>query len=437
MDSQITGTRARGKLAVAFAASSVLIIGALAAPLGFAAEPGGKAGQGEESPNIYQLMGDAVNNGTGRTEVNTTVGSNPAGNSFEFEDRSTGPGADALEGRAILGPSGTGVKGNGTFRGVYGTTSAGASGAGVYGISSGVNSSGVWGHCTNGTACAGIYGTSTVGVGVWGTTSSNNDGVYGFSSGGNGMYGYGVVGVRGASIGTTINHVGVYGSGIGVGRGIVGTSVDGIALLGNSTGTGSGFYGSATNGPGGILQSNNNIGVRAITGSNSSYALVTGGVPNFYGHTLINGNFAVSGGTKSARVATNQGDRLMYAEEATTNLFSDQGFGRLVNGRAVIQIDPLYAQTVNLDKPYHVFLTPRSFDTAGLTVGNLTPTSFEVREANGGKGSYEFSWRIVALRKGYENHRMEPAGPMPDATLPDASISDAAQIAAPPLDKGK
>jgi hypothetical protein len=168
------------------------------------------------------------------------------------------------------------------------------------------------------------------------------------------------------------------------------------------------------------------MGAVVYTLNSGAYALVTGSPQNGgYGDVLIQGNYEATG-TKSARVTTNEGDRLMYAEESTTNIFSDQGFGKLVGGRAVITIDPVFAQVANLSEPYHVFLTPRSFDTAGLTVGNLTPTSFEVREAGGGKGSFEFSWRIEASRKGYEKQRMEPARPRPE-------IPGQASKANPPL----
>jgi len=41
-----------------------------------------------------------------------------------------------------------------------------------------------------------------------------------------------------------------------------------------------------------------------------------------------------------------------------------------------------------------------------LYVTNQKGTSFEVREGNGGKSDISFSYRIVAKRKGYEDHRL-------------------------------
>ena len=129
----------------------------------------------------------------------------------------------------------------------------------------------------------------------------------------------------------------------------------------------------------------------------------------------------------------------MYAEEATQNYFSDQGSATLKHGRAVVKIDPLFAQTVDLSKPYMVIVTPLSFDTTGLGVGNLTARSFEVRELNGGTGTFTFSWRITALRKGY-TERMAAAPVDAASTTPatrpsagDTPLSDPS--VAPPTRK--
>jgi hypothetical protein len=77
----------------------------------------------------------------------------------------------------------------------------------------------------------------------------------------------------------------------------------------------------------------------------------------------------------------------------------------LANGSAVVQLEPTFAQTVNSEVEYHVFLTPNG-DCKGLYVANKTAGSFEVRELGGGKASVGFDYRIVARRKGYEEIRM-------------------------------
>ena len=92
----------------------------------------------------------------------------------------------------------------------------------------------------------------------------------------------------------------------------------------------------------------------------------------------------------------------LYAVESTGNWFEDFGSGKLNNGVVEIQLDSLFAQTVNTDVDYHVFLTPNG-NCNGLYVARKTPTGFEVRELGQGTSSISFDYRIVARRRGYEN----------------------------------
>ena len=114
----------------------------------------------------------------------------------------------------------------------------------------------------------------------------------------------------------------------------------------------------------------------------------------------------IATGTKSALVKVKDGKNvLMYAVEASENWFEDFGSAKLKEGKAVVQIDPTFVETVNTETKYHVFLTPDD-DCKGLYVTDKKGTSFEVRELNGGKSDISFSYRIVAKRKGYEDQRL-------------------------------
>ena len=117
-----------------------------------------------------------------------------------------------------------------------------------------------------------------------------------------------------------------------------------------------------------------------------------------------NAGLVVAGGTKNAIVATSQGATKLYTEESSEVWFTEYGFGKLVNGNLVININPLFAETVSLSEPYHVFL--EEYGDADLYVTNRTPTSFEVKLRNGDQ-NVDFSYRIVAKRKGYEKTRLE------------------------------
>jgi hypothetical protein len=98
----------------------------------------------------------------------------------------------------------------------------------------------------------------------------------------------------------------------------------------------------------------------------------------------------------------------MYAVESPGVWFEDFGSASLVNGVAEVSFETIFAETVNLEVDYHVYVTPLG-DCAGLYVAAKTPGSFEVRELGGGSASVDFDYRIVARRLGYEDVRAERA----------------------------
>ena len=382
-----------------------------------------------DSPNAaYLLYGDATNSGHTGTYFTTDDTANNGYGWYFGNSNSAEAAVYAVGGKY-------GVYGNGNYYGVYGSGDP----YGVYGYSNdyGVDGEGglygVYGYSRSGTGVYGqgsqygMYGNATQ-YGVFGM--GNTSGVVGQSSTSSGA-GYGVRGFTtsssNASAGgyfTATAGVGIYGGsnslygvyGVSTSNaGVYGISSSSIGVFGRSTSNSygvaglsnanAGLYGSSTTGPGVFANTDKGtIALRAVNKNKTSghYA------GYFDGNIYISGSF-VATGTKSAAVYTDQGPRLMYAEESTQNYFSDQGTAQLKNGAAVIQIDALFAQTVNLSGVYQVFVTPRSATSAGLAVINQGPTSFEVRELNKGVGNYSFDWRITALRKGYENTRMDQA----------------------------
>lgn len=100
-------------------------------------------------------------------------------------------------------------------------------------------------------------------------------------------------------------------------------------------------------------------------------------------------------------------DYFLYGIQSPEVWFEDFGTATLTDGRAVVEIEPRFAQTVNLEEDYHVFLTPLG-GCSSLYVANKTPTSFEVREQGEDKANVAFDYRIVAKRVGYETLRMDP-----------------------------
>jgi len=305
--------------------------------------------------------------------------------------------------RANAHPGGAFYDAGGTFvgpNGVIGAASKDSSdGYGVIGITTGTFGVGVYAESLASTgANYGVYGTSrsSNGTGVYGQASSSTGttyGVYGTSSSASG------IGVRGVSVsGVPGGLGGMYSPAVwgdtNTGNGVIGTSSrnGGAAVVGSSTG-------------GGLV-----AGVRGTITSTSGYA-------GWFDTSAGNGVYIttpsgkvglnVVGGSKNAVVRTSEGSRLLYTEESTQVWFTDYGFGKLVNGVAVIPIDPIFAQTVNLKEPYHVFV--QVYGDAEVYVGNRTPTQFEVHLRGSGDSNVEFSYRIVAMRLGYENARLAPA----------------------------
>ena len=236
-------------------------------------------------------------------------------------------------------------------------------------------------------------------------------GVYGASTNGYGVYGAG--------------ETGVYGNG---GSGVVGWSLDGIGVVG-STQNGTGIYGVGLTGVYGYGTSGNAVTAYNAAGGYGIYSYSSGYTAYFNGpngdcHVDGAGNLACTG-SKLVVVPVDEGSRrvALYAVEASENWFEDFGSGRLSNGRAVINLDPTFAQTVNTDVDYHVFLTPNG-DSRGLYVSAKTGTSFEVHEQGGGTSHVRFDYRIVARRKGYENIRL--------AETPKASSEKNTKPEAPP-----
>jgi hypothetical protein len=203
------------------------------------------------------------------------------------------------------------------------------------------------------------------------------------------------------------------------GTGVFGyaTSTDGIAVAGMQSSYSASDMGGYWK-PGGVFGGRN--GVCGITKDSGGYGVLGislhfGGWAGYY-YSTGNGVAITSGadkvglivynGTKNAAVEAGGTTRMLYCEESSEVWFTDYGFGRLNAGSAVIEIDPIFAQTVDLGEPYHVFLQP--YAQAELYVAERTAESFEVRMGSGDPEA-EFSYRIVAKRKGFETQRLEQA----------------------------
>jgi hypothetical protein len=237
--------------------------------------------------------------------------------------------------------------------------------------------------------------------------------------------------------------IGVEGVNIQGGVGVTGQSVSGTAVEGYST-TGNGIlgyssgnlkYSLAGSGSGqahGLIgYSQNQFGVAGINQGGNNWAgaffNAQANSPNSGKQGLfVQGDFLVLNGTKNAGVKTQRfGHRKMYAVEATENVFEDFGTATLRGGKARVELDEVFAETVNTGQKYQVYLTPKSADSKGLAVISQDAKGFAIQELGTGTGSYDVDFRVVAKVRGHEKTRMEqfeppaiPTPPVPSAPRP-------------------
>ena len=123
----------------------------------------------------------------------------------------------------------------------------------------------------------------------------------------------------------------------------------------------------------------------------------------------VNGNLNCTG-SKSAVVETsNHGQRLLYAVESPEVWFEDFGSASLAEGATTVAFDPIFAETVNLEEDYHVFVTPLSQEPVLLFVTDKSDAGFTVQGVtlDGEPAACAFDYRVVAKRLGYEDMRLE------------------------------
>ncbi len=349
------------------------------------------------SSNGFGVFGSNSISGTG------VYGENLAGAGNGVFGFSSDVGVRGQGGLGVLGEGGNGgffVAQSNTGFGVIAinTTTSGANRTGLLAVGQGLglatfpNSGAVlYGSGFGGGAFANSpIGTGFAGVGNAGTTAQT-------LTNGSGLSGTGQTGVYGRS-------VDALGTGIiGVGNNslIINTIVGGSGIAG--TGTKYGVYGYATET--GVNNPNNNTpssagGYFANANATNGFSAVaawadSGDLAGTDQLFKIIGTGVVSTIVKDG----NEIGRIMYAPEAPESLFQDYGVGKLVNGTATVQLDPILSKNIRVDEthPLKVFIQLEG-DCNGVYVTNKSSNSFTVKELQGGSASVSFSWSIVATR---------------------------------------
>ena len=144
-------------------------------------------------------------------------------------------------------------------------------------------------------------------------------------------------------------------------------------------------------------------------GENTSFGIGGNGREMFQMHpyddwtTKILGNFEVMSGTKS-RVAETQNfsDRLLYCYETPTPMFGDVGCAQTnAEGVAIIDIDPVFAETISTGTEYQVFLQKEG--PGDLWIQEKDESYFVVRDTP----ELKFSWELKCSQKHFEHLRLE------------------------------
>lgn len=244
--------------------------------------------------------------------------------------------------------------------------------AGVQGIADGVNASGVWGTANRGTKAAGVYGASTTGLGVYG---------YGPT----GVLGVGADGVVGLS---TVNE----------GSGVLGVASDACrdAVAGVSTSLdGNGLYGEASNG----------TNAAGVYGTSS-----TGWAGYFEGSVFVSGSMVFPAAFIQVDHPVNPANQ--WYRQALVGSYEQVSVlgGNVVTndaGRATIEVPAIFEQT---HRDFRYQLTP---------IGKATSLHV-VRELEGGRFVIEadapgvrVSWQLTGERTdpSARRHRMDIEAP--------------------------
>jgi hypothetical protein len=128
---------------------------------------------------------------------------------------------------------------------------------------------------------------------------------------------------------------------------------------------------------------------------------------SLYGNGVYYSGGLAGTGAKSCVARTSQGPTLFDCQESPKNWLEDSGDGQLSAGSAHIELDPLFLETVTIDEanPMRVFAQLK--DDCNRTFVRHRSTGFDVYEIRNGTSSAEFSYRVVATRKGFESKRLD------------------------------
>lgn len=171
-------------------------------------------------------------------------------------------------------------------------------------------------------------------------------------------------------------------------------------------------YGFNDEGTNTITVTNSRIGSISLRGSSAgdgsesslySHMLSLDGAPGSGQYTNISATALYCTGSKHRVVRTQDyGDRLLCCYETPSPMFGDVGAAQIdETGKCLIFIEEKFAQTIDLEYQYDVFLT--KYGPGDCYVSERTPSYFVVK----GTKNLKFAWEVKTIQRDYENLRLE------------------------------
>jgi hypothetical protein len=279
----------------------------------------------------------------------------------------------------------------GTGRAVYGQNTG--TGVGVVGLSD--NAIG-WG--------VGAYNINATGTGL--ITVGNGSGLYNIFGGAGAVF-------NGVPIGAV-----AYGNRSADGWGILAAGNDGLTSTIAGGGGGSfsgrqwGVFAVAT-----ISGAANNGIDRAAFVGNYIYNNALGSTV-YVGARIGGTHYKILGttaGSVSTTMPTRDGERILFAPEAPENWFFDIGEVVLVNGKATVELDPLFVDCISDSKPFKVFVQGSENTIGSIKITrNQANHTFEVEDL-GGPSNGVVQYCVYGIWKTKENLRF-PKYTKPEGT---------------------
>jgi hypothetical protein len=126
------------------------------------------------------------------------------------------------------------------------------------------------------------------------------------------------------------------------------------------------------------------------------------------GNVYITGQIFTAGSCSTGCIAqgsVKQGVRFYTPRESLPTV-EDLGEAQLISGHADVRINSAFANTMDQNANYLVFITPEG-DANTLFVNQKSGSGFSVTESRGGRDSIAFQYRIVAKPYGETAPRLQ------------------------------